>query len=409
MELSEQRRARYVALADRVARLYAPVVHILAAATFLGWVLLSTLPWQTALLYAVAVLIVTCPSALGLAVPAVQVIASGRLLRQGILLKSATALERLSSVDTVVFDKTGTLTTGALEIDRHATPDDETLRYAAGIAGASNHPLARALVRATPGIPVPDGVQEHPGSGLSWSGPDGETRLGSRLWCGVEDDGGAAGPELWLNRPGAPPARIGFVDRLRPDAEQVVTGLRDRGLHVALLSGDRQPAVAHVAAQLGIAHWAAAQDPKAKQARLAELAAEGRSVLMVGDGLNDAPALAAATVSASPATASDITQTAADAIFQGDKLAPVLELLVAAKRSHRLVAQNFALSFGYNAIAIPLAVSGLVTPLIAAICMSASSIAVVPNALRLAGMKRSGNPSPARAASPSAAPAMSEG
>lgn len=122
-----------------------------------------------------------------------------------------------------------------------------------------------------------------------------------------------------------------------------MTGLRDRGLHVALLSGDRQPAVAHVAAQLGIAHWVAEQDPKAKQARLAELAAKGRSVLMVGDGLNDAPALAAATVSASPATASDITQTAADAIFQGDNLAPVLELLVVAKRSHRLVAQKRAI------------------------------------------------------------------
>lgn len=184
MELSEQRRARYVALADRVARLYAPVVHILAAATFLGWVLLSTLPWQTALLYAVAVLIVTCPCALGLAVPAVQVIASGRLLRQGILLKSATALERLSSVDTVVFDKTGTLTTGALEIDRQAAPDDEILRFAAGIAGASNHPLARALVRATPGIRCPTAFGNI--RGVDCPGPDRIAKPGSAAGFGAE-------------------------------------------------------------------------------------------------------------------------------------------------------------------------------------------------------------------------------
>ncbi len=408
MELSEQRRARYVALADRVARLYAPIVHALAGATFLGWLLLSPVPWQTALLYAVAVLIVTCPCALGLAVPAVQVIASGRLLRQGILLKSATALERLATIDTVVFDKTGTLTTGVLEIDDEAAANSEAVHFAAGLAGASNHPLARAVHRAMPGSPVPGGVQEHPGRGLSWSGPDGEARLGSRRWCGIEDDGDALGPELWLTRPGSPPARFGFAERLRPDAESVVAALKKHGLHVALLSGDREPAVALVAAQLGIAHWAAEQDPKAKQARLAELAAEGRSVLMVGDGLNDAPALSAATVSASPATASDITQTAADAVFQGDNLAPVLELLTVARRSKRLVTQNFALSFGYNAIAIPLAVGGLVTPLIAAICMSASSIAVVLNALRLAGEKRPQVPAPVRAATPSPLPAMSK-
>ena len=174
-----------------------------------------------------------------------------------------------------------------------------------------------------------------------------------------------------------------------------------------MLSGDREPAVQQVAGQLGIADWAVEQDPRAKQARIAELTAEGRSVLMVGDGLNDAPALAAAAVSASPATASDITQTAADAVFQGDNLAPVLEMLIVAKRANRLVTQNFALSFGYNAIAIPLAVAGLVTPLIAAICMSASSIAMVLNALRLAGIKRTRIPAPVPAAPPSPVQAVS--
>ncbi len=408
MELAEQRRGRFVALADRVARLYAPVVHTLAAATFLGWVLFGTIGWQTALLYAVAVLIVTCPCALGLAVPAVQVIASGRLMRRGTLLKSATALERLAAVDTIVFDKTGTLTTGQLDMDADAFCDRESLEVAAGLAGASNHPLARALVRAVPGVPVPDGVAEHPGRGLSWSGPEGEVRLGSRRWCGVEETMGAEGPELWLARPGRPAARFGFADRLRPDAARVVGALAAQGYHVELLSGDRMPAVARVAETLGITRWSAEQDPAAKQARLAALAEDGRTVLMVGDGLNDAPALAAASVSASPATASDIAQTAADAVFQGNRLAPVTELLTVARRADRLVKQNIALSFGYNVIAVPIAVAGLVTPLVAAICMSASSIAVVLNALRLAGNRRPDR-RPVPRAAPSARPALSEG
>ena len=408
MELAEQRRGRYVALADRVSRLYAPVVHILAAVTFLGWILLTPIAWQTALLYAVAVLIVTCPCALGLAVPAVQVIASGRLMRRGTLLKSATALERLATVDTVVFDKTGTLTTGQLDIDPASQGDDDALRIAAGLAGASSHPLTRALVRAARGMSVPDGVVEHPGRGLSWAGPQGEVRLGSRRWCGVADEGGISGPELWLARPGCQPVRIGFTDRLRRDAAEIIATLKERGLKIELLSGDRTPAVRQVAETLGIDRWAAEQDPAAKQARLAELAAEGRTVMMVGDGLNDAPALAAATVSASPASASDIAQTAADAVFQGDRLAPVIELLTVARDAEKLVKQNIALSFGYNAIAVPIAVAGLVTPLIAAICMSASSIAVVLNALRLAGRRgRASGAKPVRMAS--ARPALSEG
>ncbi len=408
MEMAEQRRGRYVALADRVARLYAPVVHALAAITFLGWILFGSIGWQTALLYAVAVLIVTCPCALGLAVPTVQVIASGRLMRQGTLLKSATALERLAAVDTVVFDKTGTLTIGRLDLDPDGGSDQETLEIAAGLAGASNHPLARALVRAVPSVPVRDRVVEHSGRGLSWSGPEGEIRLGNRHWCGVGDDSACTGPELWLSCPGHLPARIGFTDRLRPDATRIVGDLIARDFRVDLLSGDRTPAVTRVAETLGIKHWTAQQNPAAKQARLAALAAEGHRVLMVGDGLNDAPALAAASVSASPATASDIAQTAADAVFQGDRLEPVIELLTVARRADRLVKQNIALSFGYNAIAIPLAVAGLVTPLIAAICMSASSIAVVLNAMRLAGHRRPDR-HPIPQALPSPCPALSEG
>jgi Cu2+-exporting ATPase len=382
MEAAEQRRARFVALADRVARLYAPVVHALALATFVGWLALAAAPWQAALLTAVAVLIITCPCALALAVPAVQVIASGRLLRRGILLKSATALERFATVDTVVFDKTGTLTAGRPALA--GAYDAAALREAAALAAASCHPLARALVRAAPEVAVASGVREVPGRGLAQETPAGTVRLGSRAFCGVAEDEAAQGPELWLARPGRAPVRFAFADPLREDAARVVESLRRRGLDVVLLSGDRPATVAPAAGALAIADWQAGCTPADKVARLEALAAAGRRVLMVGDGLNDAPALAAAHVSLSPSSAVDISQTAADAVFQGPLLAPVLEVLETARRADRLVRQNFALALAYNAAAIPLAVAGLVTPLVAAAAMSSSSLVVIGNALRLA-------------------------
>jgi Cu2+-exporting ATPase len=389
MELAEQRRARYVELADRVARLYAPLVHGLALATFLGWAFLVGAPWQTALLTAVAVLIITCPCALGLAVPVVQVIASGRLLGHGTLLKSATALERLAAIDTVVFDKTGTLTEGRPELQRQDL-DPNGLALAAALAGASRHPLARALARAAPGVPVADGVREHPGQGLGLATPEGELRLGSRSWCGLSEDDAAEGPELWLTGPGRAPQRFAFADPPREDAAAVITALQDRGLAVELLSGDRRGTVARVAEDLGIAEWRAGCSPADKVACLEALSAQGRCVLMVGDGLNDAPALAAASVSLSPSSAVDISQTAADAVFQGRRLEPVLELVTLARRAQGLVKQNLWLAFGYNALTIPLAVAGLVTPLVAAIAMSSSSLVVIGNALRLGRAARPG-------------------
>ncbi|MGP1394695.1 MAG: heavy metal translocating P-type ATPase [Inquilinaceae bacterium] len=392
MSVAEQRKARFVGLADRIARLYAPVVHGLALATFLGWVLFAGMPWQEALLIAVAVLIITCPCALGLAVPAVQVIASGRLMRQGIVLKSATALERLAAADTVVFDKTGTLTTGRLTLDPDPARPAEALETAARLARTSRHPLARALSRAAPPGPAADGVREEPGQGLSLVTDEGEIRLGSRAWCGVTDaeaaDDAAPGPELWLRRPGQAAVRFAFADTLRADAVEIVAKLRRRGYRIVLLSGDRPAAVAPVANALGITDWKAGCTPADKCARLAALAEDGRSVLMVGDGLNDAPALTAAAVSLSPSTAADISQTAADAVFQGERLAPVAEILHVARRAQALVGQNFRLAFGYNVLAIPVAVAGLVTPLIAALAMSGSSLIVVGNALRLAGGRR---------------------
>lgn len=384
MALAEQRRGRFVALADRLARLYAPLVHSLALLTFLGWWLVGESDWQEALLYATAVLIITCPCALALAVPAVQVIACGRLMRQGILLKSATALERFAEVDVVALDKTGTLTEDRPK-PQLAGLDRRLLREAAALAKASRHPLARALADALPDVPVREDVVEVPGSGLVWRGPDGEWRLGRRGFAGPEGDGVPQGPELWFSRPGAAPLCIRFRDRLRPDARAVIERLRGSGYELMVLSGDRAPVVERVAREVGIRDWQAELRPDAKVRALEALRERGRKVLMVGDGLNDAPALAAAHVSLSPAHAMDISQTAADAVFQGARLAPVCEVLEVARRAQRLVRQNIAFALLYNTIAIPFAMAGFVTPLVAALAMSSSSITVVLNALRLDG------------------------
>ncbi|PKU26233.1 heavy metal translocating P-type ATPase metal-binding domain-containing protein [Telmatospirillum siberiense] len=379
MEVAEQGRARYVAVADRVARYYAPVVHLMGALTFLGWEIFTNTPWQQALLYAVSVLIITCPCALALAVPVVQVVASGRLLRQGILVKSATAQERLAAVDRIVFDKTGTLTAGRPEL-LPGTWAPEDLRLAASIAAASKHPVARALVRALPGAAAAEGVEEIPGRGLTL----GDIRLGSRRWLGLPDDGGEAlGPELFLARPDAPPVRFAFADPPRDDAGEVIALLKRRGYHIELLSGDRPASVGAVAHALGIEDWRGGCTPQDKCVRLEEMAAAGHKVLMIGDGLNDAPALALAHVSMSPSSAVDISQTAADVVFQGHRLAPVAEALAVSRKAGTLVMQNFVLALGYNLFTIPLAVAGMVTPLIAAISMSTSSVIVITNALRL--------------------------
>ncbi|WP_282605534.1 heavy metal translocating P-type ATPase [Pelagibius sp. Alg239-R121] len=398
MEAAEQGRARYQRLADRVARAYAPVVHILSAATFLGWLWVGSLDWQLALLTAVAVLIITCPCALGLAVPAVQVAAVDRLLRRGILVKAADGLERLAQADVAVFDKTGTLTLGRPEPINIKDIAPNRLQLAAGLAAASKHPLARALYRAAEAQgPVPAltrSVIETPGMGLSTEVNGCEVRLGNRSWCGVGEQAaeGAAGNdlamELWLSGGAEPPVCFQFRDALRPDALHTITALKKHGLGIELLSGDRSGPVEQVACSLGIETWHAECRPDAKIARLKELSAQGKRVLMVGDGLNDAPALAEAFVSVSPADASEVSQTAADLIFQGESLDALVEAQQVAVSARGLVLQNFALAFLYNAIAVPFAMAGMVTPLVAAVAMSASSIVVTVNSLRLYAMKR---------------------
>ena len=390
MLAGEQTRGRYVRLADRAARFYAPAVHLLGLATLAGW-LLTGHGWEIALTNAIAVLIITCPCALALAVPAVQVAAISRLFGQGVLVKAADGLERLADVDTIVFDKTGTLTLGEPSLALDQPIDADVLARAAALAVMSRHPYAQAMVRAARarGIAFEPsaGVTEIPGSGLSVLTPEGEERLGSALFTGVTVTDPRQAASLWYSRPGRAAVGFRFEDRLRSDAPAAIEALQSAGYYIEILSGDRPDAVADAASALGIKDFKGGVRPDEKLSRLAQLKKEGRQALMVGDGLNDAPALAAGHASMSPSAAADISQNAADAVFQGEKLGPVVEALKVARRSHRMALENFAIAIVYNIAFVPMAVLGYVTPLLAAIAMSTSSILVTGNALRLRSMK----------------------
>ncbi len=380
IEAAEGRRGRFVVLADRVARRYAPAVHFCALLTFLWWLLVMHATVEQSLLIACAVLIITCPCALALAVPAAQVIATGALFDRGILLKSGTALERLASIDTVVFDKTGTLSEPELALT--GIPDPASLSMGGALAASSRHPLARALVISAGPVQPPANVTEHPGQGLSLMTPLGETRLGSAAFTGAatSDDAFA---ELWLSEPNRAPVRFTFAEAYRHDAANTVTALQAMGLDVHLLSGDRIEPVRLAAEAIGITQWHAGCLPATKMALIEEMRARGHHVLMVGDGLNDGPSLAAADVSMSPSTAAEISQNVADLIFQGTALAPVLVAIHTARRTQSVMRQNLSLALGYNVLTLPLAACGFVTPWLAAAAMSLSSLLVMGNSLRL--------------------------
>jgi Cu2+-exporting ATPase len=393
MEAAEGGRARYRRIADRAARAYAPVVHIVALATLIGWVLVSG-DWHKAILVAISVLIITCPCALGLAVPIVQVVAARRLFENGILVKDGTGLERLAEVDAVIFDKTGTLTDGAPQLVNRSDIDPAHLAIAAAMAAHSRHPMSNAIMAAAPPASTAeiafDSVTEHPGFGVE-ACKDGQIwRLGRPGWAGS----GADRCDTEIDRSGAVLSRRGLVlaefqfdDRLRPGAAATIAGLRRAGLGVEIVSGDRQAAVAAIAARLGVETWAARVLPGGKIERICRLAGEGRKVLMVGDGLNDAPALVAAHASMAPASAADIGRNAADFVFLRPSLTAVTTALDISRRSTALIRQNFAIAIAYNVVAVPIAVLGYVTPLIAALAMSLSSIVVVGNAMRLRAIR----------------------
>ena len=389
MENAEQGKARYMRIADRAAQIYAPAVHLVAALTFLGWMWWSGGDWHTSVYTAIAVLIITCPCALGLAVPAVQIVASGMLFRRGILLKDGAGLERMTGIDTVVFDKTGTLTTGAMVLQGEIKPDDVSAGLAMSLSAGSLHPLSIALHKALSDKNVLPGkvndIREIAGAGIQarWQGK--EIRLGELVWCGGHqaDSSLNGNSVVALSIDGKVMEIFHFQDQLRAGAPETVSRLQARGINVTMLSGDRLPAVEAVAEKLGIKDYHAQMSPVDKVNHIEKLVAQGKKVLMVGDGINDAPSLAAATASMAPSSASDIGRTAADMVFTRPDLLAVVEALEVAAGSTRHVRQNFAFAIAYNLVAVPLAIVGLASPLFAALAMSSSSIIVISNSLRL--------------------------
>jgi Cu2+-exporting ATPase len=382
-EAGQQNRGRYVRIADRAAQLYVPTVHGAALLVFFGG-MVAGLGVETALTNAVTLLIITCPCALGLAVPAVQIVATSRLFKSGILVKSGDALERLAEADVAVFDKTGTLTHGRPVLTNGENVSRDVLERAAQMARASKHPLSRALASAAgPGTVLAD-VREIPGDGLECRNAEGTLRLGRAAFAGDGSSAQADGSVLWYSEPGHAPVALHFSDSVRADAAASVKALKAMGLKVEMLTGDLDKPAAAAAATLSIETWTACSDPAQKTQHLERLRKQGHHVLMVGDGLNDAAALSLAHVSISPGTAVQASQSAADMILQGESLSPIVEAVDVARRARSLVFQNFAFSAIYNVLAVPLAALGMVTPLIAAVAMSGSSLIVMLNALRLA-------------------------
>ncbi len=381
--IAESGRSRYTSLADRAAKLYAPGVHILSALAFVGWYLYAQ-DLRTALNIAAAVLIITCPCALGLAVPAVTTAASGRLFRKGLLIKHQTALERLAEVDTVVFDKTGTLTAGTPEVLNLGDFSRRDLGIALGLAQGSAHPLSVSLTQAARAAGIKpatlDEVTEVPGFGTKalWNGQT--VMLGRPGWVGA---GMVQGTSAALRVGQDLPQSFRYADRLRDGAAEAVAAFQASGKEVILLSGDVPGAVEDLAQRVGIDRWMAEALPEDKAARVEELRDAGRKVLMVGDGLNDTAALAAAHVSISPASALDAARVASDIVLLGSDLSPLAEAVATAQKATRRIKENFRIATWYNIIAVPLAVAGLATPLVAALAMSTSSITVSLNALRL--------------------------
>lgn len=375
VETAENARNRYTALADRAARIYAPAVHLLAALTFAGWIF-ATGDVRHALNVAIAVLIITCPCALGLAVPAVSTAAIGRLFELGFLVKSGTALERLAEVETIVFDKTGTLTRPGFEIEALSLSLDEK-RVVKPLAQSSAHPLSRALDRCLDKIEPAnvEAISETAGCGVSGRYAGQEVRLGHASWIGARGRGLALQiGERVIDLPNK--------EKLAKGAKALQNPIAALRLETQIVSGDNAGKTATLANKLNIPSWFAEMSTEDKQMHIKAISRR-KPVCMVGDGINDTAALATAHASVAPGTALDAARNAADVLLIKDTLADLPALFAISRYAVRLSRQNFFIAGLYNLIAIPVAMAGFATPLIAALVMSISSLTVLLNALRI--------------------------
>lgn len=395
MEAAESGKSAYRRIADRASRLYAPAVHLMSFLSFVGWMIWHGDVHQSATV-AIAVLIITCPCALGLAVPMVQVAAARRLFESQIMVKDGSAMERLNEIDTIIFDKTGTLTLGQLQVMNLDQIGESELLMAAELASHSRHPNAQAIAAAAQGIGTNgihfDAVREYPGMGLEGVSRGSIYRLGrARFACASDRSPNDA---TVFSCDGRPVAAFTFSDRLRPGAQSLIERLRNTGIAMEIVSGDNEPAVRAIAEQLDITAFTADILPGGKLDRMRSLTEQGHKVLMVGDGLNDGPALIAAHVSMAPASAADVGRNSADFVFLQDSLETVFLAYRISRDAGSLIRQNFVIAIGYNVVALPVAILGYATPFIAALAMSLSSTVVVANALRLKGETKQGKTKP---------------
>lgn len=380
MQQAQSQRPAALGLLDRVAAGFTAVVLALALGAGLVWWWMDP---SRAVAVAVAVLIVTCPCALTLAAPAAWLTASGALARRGLLLADLSALDRLCAIDTVAFDKTGTLSEDRLVLERHWAEGgdaDTLLALARGLAGGSRHPHARALADGRPAVGWHE-VREVAGQGIEALDADGRRwRLGAPAWVSAAPDGaarlafGADGVVLWMT----------LAEQARPDAAEAIAELRALGQRVELLSGDQPGAVERLAAQVRPDAWQAGATPASKLAAVRAWQAQGHRVLMVGDGVNDAPVLAAADVRVVMGQGAMLARSAADAVLVSNRLTALPQALRLARRTRRVLRQNLAWAALYNLACVPLALAGWLPPLAAGAGMAASSLFVVLNAQRLA-------------------------
>mgnify|MGYP001809672144 FL=1 len=379
VERAQNARPRVAQIADRVAGHFVAALLVSAALTFAAW-------WQIdperAFEVMLAVLVVSCPCALSLAIPAALATAGNALTKLGALPLRGDALSDLAEVDTVLLDKTGTLTTGSPQIARVevlAELDAEAVtRIAAALERDAGHPLARAFAGLA--APRAEAIEVTAGAGVAGEVEGQRWRIGhAGFAAGLDRDL----PGVWLGDGARALARFALVDAPRSDARAAIAALRDQGLRVEVLSGDAPEAVETTARALGIARWSARATPESKLARLRELQAQGHRVLMLGDGINDAPVLGGADVSIALACGAPMAHRAADIVLSGERLMRLPQVVQLARRTRRMIRENLAWALLYNAIALPFAAAGWVTPWIAALGMAGSSLLVTLNALRL--------------------------
>jgi Cu2+-exporting ATPase len=394
LDRAQGEKPRLALLADRIAGWFVAALLVVAVVVFSAW--WSSSDFNTAFRITLAVLVVTCPCALSLATPTAIVAATGALTRLGVLTTRGHALETLARATHVIFDKTGTLTFGRLQVAAVETVSGLEARHGLALAAAlergSEHPVGRALAEAAgESIPLATDVHNTPGSGIEgWIAgrryrvgrPEFAAALNQSAVAG-RDDLDAASTWVALGNETGLLAWFQLTDALRPGAAATVKALRGRGLTVELLSGDRPDAVAHVAREAGIAAATGGLSPQDKLDRLRELQGQGAVAAMVGDGVNDAPVLAAAQVSLAMGSGTQLAHATADMILLSEKLEHLVGGVDMARRTLTIMRENFAWAIGYNLIALPLAAGGWLTPWMSAIGMSFSSLLVVVNALRL--------------------------